>query len=100
MEVLFYRAEKNAEVCLRELSSHVLPPDLSSPEALVCRGAPAGPVPKPASHVCVPAFPAAHSESGGADPALWRDSLQKCPSGRYLHREVQRQDTTGQQGPV
>lgn len=88
---------KSAE---KNLAYVLPPPDLSSPEALVCRGAPAGPVPKPASDVCVPAFSATHSESGGADPALWRDSLQNCPSGRYLHREVQRQNTRGQQGPV
>ncbi|XP_044070302.1 microcephalin isoform X3 [Siniperca chuatsi] len=75
-------------------------PDLSSPEAPVCRGAPTGPVPKPASHVCVPALPAAHSESGGADPALWRNSLQNCAAGGYLHREVQWQETRGKQDPV
>ncbi|XP_039640874.1 microcephalin isoform X3 [Perca fluviatilis] len=74
--------------------------DLSSPEAPVCRGAPAGPVPRPASHVCVPSLPATHSESGGADPALWRNSLQNCATGWYLHREVQRQETRGKQDPV
>ena len=100
VEVLFYRATKDSEVCRREFSSYVLPLDLSSPAALICRGAPTGPVPKPSTNVCVPAFPAAHSESGGADPALWRDGLQNCPSGRYLHWKVQRQNTTGQQSPV
>ncbi|XP_031159697.1 microcephalin isoform X5 [Sander lucioperca] len=74
--------------------------DLSSPEAPVCRGAPAGPVPRPASHVCIPSLPATHSESGGADPALWRNSLQNCATGWYLHREVQRQETRGKQDPV
>lgn len=75
-------------------------PDLPSPEAPVCWGAPAGSVPGPASHVCVPAVSAAHSEFGGTDPALWRNGLQNCASGRYLHREVQRQETRGKQDPV
>ncbi|KAK1905153.1 Microcephalin [Dissostichus eleginoides] len=39
-------------------------PDLSSPEAPVGRGAPAGSVPGPARHVCVPALAATHPESG------------------------------------
>lgn len=79
---------------------HFLFPDLSPPEAPVCWGAPAGPVSKPAPYVCVPALPATHSESGGADPALWRNSLQNCAAGGYLHREVQRQETRGKQDPV
>ncbi|XP_034753841.1 microcephalin isoform X2 [Etheostoma cragini] len=74
--------------------------DLSSPEAPVCWGAPAGPVPRPASDVCVPSLTATHSVSGGADPALWGNSLQNCATGWYLHREIQRQETRGKQDPV
>lgn len=74
--------------------------DLSSPEAPVCWGAPAGPVPRSACHVCVSALAAPHAEPGGADWALWRDSLQNCAAGGNLHREIQRQEARGKQDPV
>lgn len=74
--------------------------DLSSPEAPVCRGAPAGPVPEPAHHVRIPPLPAPHSESGGADPTLWRHRLQNSAAGRHLHREVQWQKARGLPGAV
>lgn len=83
-----------------QLNCPVLLPDLSSPEAPVSRGAPAGPVPKPAHHVRIPALPATHSEFGGADPTLWGNRLQNCAAGGHLHREVQRQKARGQQDPV
>lgn len=73
--------------------------DLSTPEAPVCRGAPAGPVPEPAHHVRIPALPAPHSESGGADPTLRRNRLQNNAASRHLHREVQRQEARGQPDP-
>lgn len=74
--------------------------DLSSPEAPICWGAPAGPVPRSACHVCVSALAASHAEPGGADWALWRDSLQNCAAGGNLHREIQRQEARGKQDPV
>lgn len=83
-----------------QLNCPLLLPDLSSPEAPVSRGAPAGPVPKPAHHVRIPALPATHSEFGGADPTLWGNRLQNCAAGGHLHREVQRQKARGQQDPV
>lgn len=74
--------------------------DLSSSEAPVCRWAPAGLVPGPARHVRVSALPAAPPQSGRAHPAVRRKSLQNRASGGNLHREVQRQETRGEQDAV
>lgn len=84
----------------QKLTAQLLLADLSSPEAPVCRGAPAGPVSEPAHHVRIPALPAPHSESGGADPTLWRNRLQNSAAGRHLHWEVQRQKARGQPNPL
>ena len=54
----------------------------------------------PAGHVCVPADPAAHSQPGGAHPAVRGHCVQNGPTGGSLHRAVQRPETRGLQNPL